>query len=45
MNFVKENKETFTAIKTTTRHKCVTNLHNAEALRKLHIRLEILSCL
>ena len=39
MNFVKENKKPFIAIKTT------TNLHNREALRKLHVQIEIASCL
>ena len=38
--FVIENKESFTAIKTTTK-QFLTNVLNREALRKLLIQLEI----
>ena len=37
-NFVEENKKPFKAIKTTTKQKFVTNFHNREALRTLHIQ-------
>ena len=37
-NFVKENKKPFKAIKTTAKQKFVTNLHNREDLRTLHIQ-------
>ena len=43
-NLVTENKKPFTAIKTTTKHKCVTNLY-IKALRKLGMQLEIPICL
>ena len=54
MIFFKENKKPFTAIKTTTKHenlsqryilKSPSSLHNREASRKLHMQLEIPSCL
>ena len=38
MNFVKGNKKPFKAIKITTKQKFVSNLHNREALRMLHIQ-------
>ena len=42
---VKVKKEPFKAIKTTAKQKFITNLHNREAVVKLHMSLEISRCL
>ena len=42
---VKVIKEPFKAIKTTAKQKFITNLHNREAVVKLHMSLEISRCL